>query len=63
VTHSIPEAVFLAGRVIVMSGRPGRVLGEVAVPFDYPRRPELRFDASFAKVAGEVSGLLREAHA
>jgi NitT/TauT family transport system ATP-binding protein len=63
VTHSIPEAVFLAGRVIVMSGRPGRVLGEVAVPFNYPRAPEVRFDAAFAKVAGQVSALLREAHA
>jgi NitT/TauT family transport system ATP-binding protein len=62
VTHSIPEAVFLASRVVVMSGRPGRVLGEVAVPFQYPRATELRFDASFARVAGEVSALLREAH-
>jgi NitT/TauT family transport system ATP-binding protein len=63
VTHSIPEAVFLAGRVIVMSGRPGRVLGEVAVPFSYPRAPERRFDPEFAKVAGQVSSLLREGHA
>jgi NitT/TauT family transport system ATP-binding protein len=63
VTHSIPEAVFLASRVIVMSGRPGRVLGEVPVPFDYPRATELRFDPGFAKVAGEVSALLREGHA
>jgi NitT/TauT family transport system ATP-binding protein len=63
VTHSIPEAVYLASRVVVMSGRPGRVLGEVRVPFDYPRSPELRFDPEFAAVAGEVSKLLREAYA
>lgn len=62
VTHSIPEAVFLAGRVLVMSGRPGRVLGEVTVPFGYPRATELRFDAEFAKVAGQVSTFLREGH-
>jgi NitT/TauT family transport system ATP-binding protein len=62
VTHSIPEATFLASRVLVMSGRPGRILGEVAVPFGYPRPTELRFDAEFAKVAGQVSALLREGH-
>ncbi|MFL5796476.1 MAG: ABC transporter ATP-binding protein [Actinomycetota bacterium] len=63
VTHSIPEAVYLASRVIVMSGRPGRILGEVSVPFDYPRSPDLRFDPEFAAVAGRVSKLLREAYA
>jgi NitT/TauT family transport system ATP-binding protein len=63
VTHSIPEAVFLASRVQVMSGRPGRILGEVAVPFGYPRAPELRFDPEFARVAGKVSALLRAGHA
>ncbi|MGQ0670283.1 MAG: ABC transporter ATP-binding protein [Actinomycetota bacterium] len=63
VTHSIPEAVYLASRVIVMSGRPGRILGQVRVPFEYPRSPELRFDAEFAAVAGKVSALLREGHA
>jgi NitT/TauT family transport system ATP-binding protein len=63
ITHSIPEAVYLAKRVLVMSERPGRIVGEVQVPFGYPRAPEVRFDAAFAAVAGRVSGLLREAHA
>jgi NitT/TauT family transport system ATP-binding protein len=62
VTHSIPEATFLASRVLVMSGRPGRILGEVKVPFAYPRPPELRFDPEFAKVAGQVSVMLRSGH-
>jgi len=43
----------------VMSPRPGRVIGDVAVPFGYPRRPELRYSEEFGKVAGEVSDLLR----
>lgn len=61
VTHNVAEAVFLSQRVLVMSRRPGTILGEVAVPFDYPRKPELRADARFAKLTGEVSTLLRSA--
>ena len=37
VTHSIPEAIFLADRVLVVAGRPGRIAGEVAVPLSHPR--------------------------
>jgi NitT/TauT family transport system ATP-binding protein len=44
----------------VMSGRPGRVLGDFAVPFEYPRPPRLRFDERFARLAGQVSAGLRE---
>jgi NitT/TauT family transport system ATP-binding protein len=61
VTHSIMEAVFLSTRVIVMSARPGRIVGDFAVPFDYPRSPELRFDPAFAELSGAVSHALRGA--
>ena len=60
VTHSVSEAAYLASRVLVMSPRPGRILSEIPVPFDYPRPPELRFDAQFAAVAGQISARLRE---
>jgi NitT/TauT family transport system ATP-binding protein len=59
VTHSVTEAVFISTRVVVLSGRPGRVLGDFAVPFPYPRPPGLRFDEQFAHLAGEVSACLR----
>jgi NitT/TauT family transport system ATP-binding protein len=63
VTHSIGEAVFLSTRVIVMSGRPGRIVGDFAVPFGYPRSPELRFDPAFAELSVAVSHALRGAFA
>jgi NitT/TauT family transport system ATP-binding protein len=59
VTHSVTEAVFVSERVVVLSRRPGQVLGDFPVPFEYPRPPGLRFDEEFARVAGEVSACLR----
>jgi NitT/TauT family transport system ATP-binding protein len=59
VTHSVNEAAFLASRVMVMSPRPGRIVAEVRVPFGYPRQPELRFQAEFAAIAGQISAVLR----
>jgi NitT/TauT family transport system ATP-binding protein len=59
VTHSITEAVYLSSRVIVMAPRPGRVVGEFHIPFDYPRTPHLRFSEEFGAIAHEVSECLR----
>jgi NitT/TauT family transport system ATP-binding protein len=63
VTHSVMEAVFLSTRVLVMSGRPGRILADVEVPFDYPREPPLRFAPQFAALCGSISAHLRGAKA
>ena len=62
ITHSIGEAVFMSTRVLVMSARPGRLVAEIDVPFDYPRKPDLRFDSRFAELSGTVSAALKEAH-
>jgi len=62
ITHSIGEAVFMSTRVLVMSARPGRIIAEYDVPFPYPRQPDLRFEAAFAQLSGDISKALRGAH-
>jgi NitT/TauT family transport system ATP-binding protein len=52
----------MSTRVLVMSGRPGRILADIEVPFEYPRRPELRYEPEFAELSGRVSEHLKEAH-
>ena len=62
ITHSISEAVFMSTKVLVMSARPGRIVDEFNIPFDYPRKPDLRFNADFAELCGKVSVSLRGSH-
>jgi NitT/TauT family transport system ATP-binding protein len=60
VTHNIAEAVYLSHKVLVMSARPGRIMAAVDVPFAMPRGVELRSQAEFAQLTGEVSACLRK---
>lgn len=60
VTHNVFEAVFVSQRVFIMSARPGRIAAEVAIPLPYPRTPETRASAEYARLAGEASAKLRE---
>ena len=62
ITHSITEAVFMSTKVLVMSARPGKIVASFDIPFDYPRKQDLRFDAEFARISGEVSKELRGGH-
>lgn len=58
VTHSIQEAIFLADRVVVLSPRPGRIVRIADIPFPRPRSLDLRYDAEFAALNGELRALL-----
>lgn len=58
ITHSILESVFLSDRVLVMSGRPGRIIEELIIPFARPRRFELAADPEFNKLVSRIRDLL-----
>jgi NitT/TauT family transport system ATP-binding protein len=62
ITHSIQEAVYLSTRVIVMSARPGRIIGDYPVPFEFPRQHDLRYEPEFAELCGKISADLKDAH-
>jgi NitT/TauT family transport system ATP-binding protein len=58
VTHSIPEALLLADRVLVLSARPGQIRLALDVPLPRPRRVEMEYSAEFGALAAEVRGAI-----
>jgi NitT/TauT family transport system ATP-binding protein len=60
VTHSIPEAVFLSTRVVVMSPRPGRIARIVAVDLPHPRTVDTRESPRYFELVTEVREALRK---
>jgi NitT/TauT family transport system ATP-binding protein len=59
VTHSIPEAVFLSTRVVVMSARPGRIAKIVDIDLPQPRNVETREQERYFELVTEVREALR----
>ncbi len=62
VTHSIPEAVFLSTKIVVMSPRPGRVTDVIDSPLPAERPLEIRDTPEFLEVAQRVREGLRAGH-
>jgi NitT/TauT family transport system ATP-binding protein len=63
VTHSIPEAVFLSSRVVVMSARPGRIRTVIDVDLPRPRDDDTREHPRFYEKLTEVREALRSSDA
>jgi NitT/TauT family transport system ATP-binding protein len=62
VTHSIPEAVFLSTKIVVMSPRPGRIIDVIDCNFPRDRTLEIRETPEFARIAQRVRMGLRAGH-
>jgi NitT/TauT family transport system ATP-binding protein len=62
VTHSIPEAVFLSTKIVVMSPRPGRIIDVIETSFPRQRTLDIRETPQFLKVAQRVREGLRAGH-
>ena len=58
VTHSIPEAILLADRVVVMTPRPGRVARVLTIDLPRPRTMDLEFDGRFKDASDEIRSLI-----
>ena len=62
VTHSIPEAVYLSTKIVVMSPRPGKIIDVIESPLPLDRPLEIRDSAEFLKVSQRVREGLRSGH-
>jgi NitT/TauT family transport system ATP-binding protein len=62
VTHSIPEAVYLSTRIVVMSPRPGRITDVIESPLPKDRPLDIRDSKEFIEVAHRVREGLRAGH-
>ena len=57
VTHSITEAIVMSDRIIVINGRPGRVVADTAVELPRPRTQEIERSTPFLDYADHLRGL------
>jgi NitT/TauT family transport system ATP-binding protein len=58
VTHSISEAVYLSDRVVVLSGRPSRIMDDITIDLPRPRSLDMMSDPAFGRYASHIRHLL-----
>jgi len=58
VTHDIEEALFVGHRVLIMTARPARVAGEIAVPFEISLDPHVKTSPEFQRLRENIMDLL-----
>ena len=62
VTHSIPEAVFLSSKIVVMSARPGKIINVIETNFPKDRTLDIRETTEFLEASQLVREGLKEGH-
>ncbi len=60
VTHDLEEAIFLSDRVILITGRPGRIKKIIKIDFKRPRQPNIKTSSEFQKVRAELNNDIGE---
>lgn len=60
ITHSIPEAVFLSDRVVVMAKNPGRIVSEFTIALPRPRRLAVRGSPDFGNYIAQIHEIFRQ---
>ncbi len=60
ITHDVDEAVFLADRVLLMSASPGQIIGDLSIPIDRPRSPEIIADKTYIEKRTQCLSLIRK---
>ena len=60
ITHDVDEAVFLADRVLLMSASPGQIIGDLYIPLQRPRSPEVVADKTYIEKRTQCLSLIRK---